>query len=104
MTRRNHMFTRALLLAAICALLTPYPCQAGVVNGDFETGNLTGWTPIGSSHADSGLVLPPTQGSYQGYLESTGNFTALANAVMASLGVDGPDMAGLAQGVPVNGS
>jgi len=99
------MSTRTMLLAAVCLVATPSFSGAGVINGDFETGDVSGWTVIGSGHATgSSIGVTPTEGSYQGYLETTGNFTALAPAVVASLGIAGPDIIALGAGTPTNGS
>ena len=99
------MPTKTLLLLTVCALAVPSLTQAAITNGDFETGNLSGWTLVGSGKATgSGIGVTPTQGSYQGYIETTGNFTALAPAVAASLGLSGPSIAGLGAGAPTNGT
>lgn len=94
-----------ILLVALGALVAPAWSMAAVVNGDFETGTLAGWTLVGAGKAaDAGIGVSPTQGSYQGYIETTGNFTALAPAVVASLGLGGPAIAGLGAGTPTNGT
>lgn len=99
------MSCRVPSLVALCALLVPHVCSAAVVNGNFETGNLSGWTPIGSAKVFGASVgVAPTEGVFQGYLETTGNFTALAPAVVASLGVPGSAILGLGAGTPTNGS
>jgi hypothetical protein len=93
------------LLIAVCAVIAPAVAHAAVVNGGFETGNLSDWTPIGSAKATgSGIGVTPTEGSFQGFIETTGNFTATAPVVVASLGVSGPAIAGLGAGSPTNGS
>jgi hypothetical protein len=94
-----------LFLAALCVLSGPSVSRAAVINGGFETGSVAGWTPIGASHtADATFGVTPTAGTYQGILESTGNFTALAPAVVASLDVPGAAILALGAGTPVNGS
>ena len=75
------MSVRMLCFAAVCALLSPPLSRASVVNGDFETGNLGGWTPVGFAHvSDSTFGVTPTEGTWQGTIHTTGNFTALAEA------------------------
>jgi len=99
------MSKKAFLLIALCALAASRQAQATVVNGGFESGNLAGWTLSGSGQATgSGIGVTPTEGSFQGYIETTGNFTALAPAVAASLGVSGSAIFGLGAGSPTNGS
>jgi PEP-CTERM motif len=99
------MPTKTLLLMAVCAVSNPLFAHAAVVNGGFETGDLTGWTLVGSGQSTgSGIGVTPTAGSFQGYIETTGNFTALAPAVVASLGVGGIAIAGLGAGAPTNGT
>ena len=92
-------------LIALCAMATPASSYAAVANGGFETGTLAGWTLVGSGHTSgSAFGVTPTEGSFDGYIETTGNFTALAPAVLASLGVSGPAILGLGAGIPVNGT
>lgn len=106
MNSLTTLLQRAALTAALCGtLVTASPAPATVVNGGFETGNISGWTLVGSGHAtDSSVGVSPTVGSYQGYIETTGNFTALAPAVATSLGVSGPTIVGLGAGPPTNGT
>lgn len=93
------------LLISVCAVIAPSVAHAAVINGGFETGNLSGWTPIGSAKATgSSIGVTPTEGSFQGFIETTGNFTATAPVVVASLGVSGPAIVGLGAGTPTNGS
>ena len=85
--------------------LLPVGSQAAVANGDFEIGSLTGWTVAGSGSAQTlSIGVMPPAGVYQGYIETTGNYTALAPAVATSLGVSGGTIAGLGAGSPVNGT
>jgi len=96
---------KGLPLFAACALLLPQLAHAGVVNGGFETGTIAGWSVTGSGHtATASVGVTPTVGTYQGYIETTGNFTALAPAVVASLGLTGPAIAALGAGTPTNGT
>jgi len=96
---------KTVLLAAICAAATPTLSRAAIINGGFETGDLTGWTLAGSGFATgSGIGVTPPEGSFQGYIETTGNLTDPGMAVIASLGVPGSAILALGAGTPVNGT
>jgi hypothetical protein len=93
------------LFALVCALATPLCSYADVINGGFETGDLTGWTLVGLGQATgSGIGVTPPDGSYQADIETTGNLTAYAPAIVASLGVTESAIEGLGAGTPVNGT
>src|SRR4051812_551496 len=97
------MLARVLLGVALFA--TPIISHAAVINGNFETGNLTGWSSLGSAHVvTASFGVTPTEGTYQGYIESTGNFTALAIDIVPFLGLTGSDIMALGQGAPTNGT
>lgn len=98
------MLARVLLGFALLAA-TPLISNAAVINGNFEIGNLTGWSSLGSAHVTTAAIgVTPTEGTYQGYIETTGNFTALSNAIIPFLGLTNSDIAALAQGLPTNGT
>jgi hypothetical protein len=98
------MFDRVFLGLALCAA-TPLFSHAAVINGNFETGNLSGWSSLGSAHVETAAFgVNPTEGTYDGYIETTGNFTALASAIVPFLGLTGSDIMALGQGAPTNGT
>lgn len=89
----------------ICCCRTPQLASAAVVNGGFETGDLTGWTQIAFGHApDASIGVTPTHGTYQGYVETTGNYTAVASVIESALGIDETDFTALGAGTPTNGN
>lgn len=91
------------LAAAFCCVL-PRAARA-VVNGGFETGDMTGWTVVGDGTAQTDSVgVTPTAGTYQGYLDSTGNYTAYAPPILAALGVSDATILSLGAGTPTNGT
>lgn len=90
---------------AIACVMAPGVVHAAVVNGGFEAGSLSGWTLVGSGYAaDATIGVTPTVGIYQGFIETTGNFTALAPAVVASLDLSAPAITALGTGTPTNGT
>ncbi len=96
---------RAYFLACSVSLAMTSIANAAITNGDFETGTIAGWSSVGSASAKTAaLGVTPTDGTFMGYIESTGNFTAGAPAVIAGLGVSGASVLGLGQGPPTNGS
>lgn len=103
-----HVKSRSPKILAIALgslLLATTTSTAAVINGGFEMGGLSGWTLIGQGHVETASVgVTPTEGTYQGYLETTGNYTALAPAVAASLGLSGPAIFALGAGPPTNGT
>ncbi len=99
------MSARSILVAAVCALVTPQLATAAVINGSFETGDLTGWTVVGSAQApDASIGVTPTVGTYQGYIETTGNYTQYAPPIEASLGITDSTLNGLGFTEFVNGT
>lgn len=84
--------------AMVLALSTP--AHATVINGGFETGNLTGWTAVGPSAvvttaneivccpSPAGPVISPVEGSYMAQLTSGAAFvpTTLTQSFYASAG------------------
>jgi len=78
---------------------------AAVTNGDFETGSLSGWSHIGFTHTDnSASGVTPSQGTYDAFIDNTGNFAADISAVVPFLGVPGTSILALLQGPPTTGS
>ncbi len=99
------MSHKTLLAAALCALAIPLIAHAAPTNGNFETGDLTGWTSIGlTGAATSSIGVTPTEGTYQAYVDNTGNGTVGANIIAAALGLSGPDILALGAGAPTVGS
>lgn len=91
---------------AILGLLAISTCSNGsVLNGGFESGSLSDWTLMGQGTVKTASfgVVPPF-GTYQGYIDNTGNFTQLAGPVCAFLGIDASDITGLMSGTPTRGS
>jgi hypothetical protein len=99
------MWSRTLLAFVAGALALPVGAHASINNGDFETGTVSGWTVAGSAAAKTSAIgVTPPAGTYMGYIETTGNFTALAPAVIGSLGVPGSQISAFGTGAPTNGT
>src|SRR5262245_61300687 len=61
---------RTVCCFATVVVLAAAASAGAVTNGDFETGTLAGWSPIGASHAETAAVgVTPTQGTYQAYID-----------------------------------
>lgn len=90
----------------ICALDFCSAANAAVINGEFETGDLTGWTVAGFGSAQTASFgITPAQGTYQGYIETTGNYTVDSSVVLTSLGVvPFNNIHALGAGTPTNGN
>jgi len=70
---RQSIFRSVLHVAIICSSCT-LVANAGIINGDFETGDLTGWL-----YTKSGSIsVQPIDGSYKLVLESNGGGRPLA--------------------------
>jgi len=101
---KHHFVSFSSFVIGVLLAVAP-GTRAAVINGGFEFGSLSGWTLSGQGHVETASAgITPTEGTYQGYLETTGNYTALAPAVAASLGLSGPAIFGLGAGSPTNGT
>lgn len=90
-----------LALGSLLAAFSSY----GLTNGNFETGDITGWTGLGLSGAlPNALTVVPTEGSYMGVMDNTGNGPVGAPVIAGALGVPGASLIGLSTGTPTNGS
>lgn len=72
-----------LIFALICLLLIVQAVSAEnvITNGDFETGDFTGWdVTTTSANADASVVEEPHNGSYSAKLHATGNDENLQTA------------------------
>ena len=87
-------------IALSCVALTAY---AGVMNGSFETGDLSGWSTLGSTSTVTGLGdYSPTDGAYAGLLDTSG--TASSASIESALGLASGDLGTLASGNGTSGS
>jgi Carbohydrate binding domain len=77
--------TATTVVASSLALLQSVPAQAAnlVTNGDFETGNLTGWTANGSF---LGVDNPGTNGTKTAYMGTTGSLGSLSQILTTVVG------------------
>jgi hypothetical protein len=99
------MAARKTWIVVLCSILLPLNASAAVSNGGFETGSLSGWSQIGFTPVQTASIgVSPTEGTYQGYINNTGNFAAPAAAVASFLGVSGPTLLALGAGIPTTGS
>ena len=85
----NFLPHRALFLCLTAALaFAPAVQAATVVNGDFETGDFSGWTVFGDlSGGFVGVdVAAPQAGSYAAYFGSDGSTSGLSQLVATTVG------------------
>lgn len=71
----RHMFG-AWMMAAACVACAALPAEAGIVNGNFETGDFTGWDvndSVVSPAVPIAASVTSFNGSYVGQLEYAGN-------------------------------
>lgn len=78
-----------LLPAFSAALLAGTTASAGIINGGFETGNLSDWTVLGNVQVSTGVdygvgVVDPYQGNYAALLNSN---PVSAASIAAAMGV-----------------
>jgi hypothetical protein len=100
----SHPLKRLEFLAGL-ALLLPALGQAQVVNGGFETGNVSGWGVAGQAAAhDATFGVTPTHGSYAGYIENTGNGTILAPDMETALHLPTGTVLTFVSGTPTRGT
>lgn len=95
--------TSFIALSAIVAATSTY---GAVANGDFEGGILLpGWNKIGKSLGETSAIgVTPTQGTFQGYINNTGNFASPIVPLVTFLDVPGSSIIALGQGSPTTGS
>ncbi len=99
------MLKRMITMIIACTLSIAACAHSAVVNGDFETGTLSGWATSGASHADAGSTGAfPSEGKFQAYIDNTGNFASPIATLMPFLGIVGTDILALGQGSPTTGS
>ena len=98
------MWMKVRIFVVACAVSFGAVARA-VVNGGFETGTMSGWTVAGSGSAQTAAIgVTPTEGTYQGFIETTGNYTAYSPVVNAALGVTDTTVTDLGAGAPTNGT
>lgn len=99
------MLKRSIHSVVLLALAIAARAEGSVSNGDFETGTLASWATIGASHADAGSTgALPYAGTYQAYIDNTGNFASPISPLVTFLGVPGTSLLALGEGSPTTGS
>lgn len=100
---KQHM--RGAFATILGALLISSLANAGVVNGNFETGNFTGWTVTNYRNPNAGIAtFPPTQKSHLN-LGGVGTPVPVTQVVNAASGTAGaPDAPGGVLAIPFQGS
>lgn len=77
-TRRRTVTRTGFKLAVGIALVgAAMASRAGIVNGSFETGTLSGWTPNGVTAVIGTGGGGPTNGAYQAYLDTSPSDSSL---------------------------
>lgn len=90
----KKIMTSAALAAALLGMAIS--ARADIINGDFETGNLAGWTPSGTTSVTSVGTDVNTGGALQ--TVAYGNHSAkVGDEIAWAMGRDGPEYSSLSQ-------
>lgn len=97
-----HQCLRGALAVGMGALLVAPAVQAGVVNGDFETGDFTGWTV--TNYQNIGIAtFPPTQKSHLNLQPPVQAPVTQVVSTASGTPANAPDAPGQALSIPFQG-
>lgn len=92
------------IIAFLSCLFIAPSFAATIVNGDFETGNLSAWSTTGNATVqDQSFGTLPASGSFQALLSNDGS-TQSASSLESFLGLTSGSIALTGSGIPIEGS
>jgi len=77
---KRSTLTASAVSLIVTSVFCPSPSHAAIVNGEFDTGDFSGWSAIGNTSIQtSSYASDPTEGTYQALVSTVGDTAAPAD-------------------------